>query len=374
MGSQPDDDDNDPEAEELDSDEQKSDMKARNNLLKLCAEIVEDKFIWVNNSRDRSLVQSDEVPKLKIKPDFKDSWFDTPDSDTATDTIGVWPPATNFPQVGRNQVPEAYKKKIPLPLAAKAESKFLEDFLHAGRMDSNNQINLNTLVFDKSQYKLPKSHLGPINDAFIREQLLDNLITDEVLELTDTLLGLTLDEVANNSSGLSAKDLLDNTVSNLNYVRKVNTLGSQCNLRGRHSTLALYTKNKIALREEVLQDFSGPDHTKNILKGTSLFHKELFGPLPESFRDSVLNKGGQNLSLRFVGKKPAVPISSASKRPAPKQGGVPAKSQRVGPSPGFRLPSAPLSQQQYQDSYRPQTTAVRGRWDNKTPKGRGRKP
>ena len=86
-------------------------------------------------------------------------------------------------------------------------------------------------------------------------------------------------------------------------MRKVNTLGSQCNLRGRHSTLASYTKNKIALREEVLQDFSGPDHTKNILKGTSLFHKYLFGPLPESFRDSVLSKGGQNLSLRFVGKE-----------------------------------------------------------------------
>ena len=109
MLSQPDDND-DPEAEEPDSDEQKSDMKARNNLLKLCAEIVEDKFIWVNNSRDRSLVQSDKVPKLKIKPEFKDSWFDTPASDTATDTIGVWPSATNFPQVGKNQFPEAYKK------------------------------------------------------------------------------------------------------------------------------------------------------------------------------------------------------------------------------------------------------------------------
>ena len=329
----------------------------------------------MNNSRDRAIVKVDEVPKLKINPDFADSWFDTPKSEYAADTSGYWPPDTNFPRVGSYLVPEAYKKKIPLPIANKCESKHLEDFLQAGKMDTNNNIKLNTLIFDKAQYKLPKYHLGPVLDAFIREELHDNLITDEILGLNDSLLDATLDEIRLNPSGLSADELLEIMYENIKTIRSVNTLGSQCNLRGRHSILASYTKNKMAMREEVIQDHSGSEHAKNILKGTSLFHKDLFGPLPESFRDNVLlSKGGQSHSLKFIGKKAPIPPAGGTpaKRPAPKQGGTPAKFHRGGSS-GFRHPqSVPLAQQ-YQDSFRPQTSTPRGRGDNKRGRGNGRR-
>ena len=78
---------------------------------------------------------------------------------------------------------------------------------------------------------------------------------------------------------------MDLLLDKLALIRKSVMLSSASNLRGRHNILAGIVRNKLVLREEVLQAHkggAGSDNIKEALLGSSFFSPDLFGPVPES--------------------------------------------------------------------------------------------
>ena len=74
-------------------------------------------------------------------------------------------------------------------------------------------------------------------------------------------------------------------IKKLNIVKDNNTCVTQANLRARIGGTAAITKNKMSLRKSILDNSYGSAHAKDILKGTSLLHPNIFGPVPESKND-----------------------------------------------------------------------------------------
>ena len=92
----------------------------------------------------------------------------------------------------------------------------------------------------------------------IKEELTDNLVTDEFIDINEKLITSSLDLIQSNSENLSDADMLKRLEAKLITIQKTNTLSGASNLRGRHSILATYTFNKMSCREEVLADHNGP--------------------------------------------------------------------------------------------------------------------
>ena len=54
--------------------------------------------------------------------------------------------------------------------------------------DKNGCIRVNPVVFENSSFSVPKSNICPVVDKFLRDQLTDNLVTDEYTDITDNLV------------------------------------------------------------------------------------------------------------------------------------------------------------------------------------------
>ena len=115
----------------------------------------------------------------------------------------------------------------------------------------------------------------------------------------------------------------------------------------------------------ILADHNGPEHTKELLRGSSLFHPDLFGRLPESFQDRIIKN--RSYILRKKGTNPsssaktvsAAPVNSL-KRSFINQGGNNSKSQNVG-NLGFRTTPMSNTSQNYQKAQAPKASHPRGR-------------
>ena len=311
----------------------------------------------------------DDTPKVNVKPNWNGTWYDTP-APEGTDSIGYWPPSTKFPTKAANKVPEKSKHKVPIKFAFKAEKKDLENFLDNTMSISQNTVRLDSSAFETPSYKFPSTHLGTAFDHMIKEELTDNLVTDEFIDINEKLITSSLDLIQSNSENLSDADMLKRLEAKLITIQKTNTLSGASNLRGRHSILATYTFNKMSCREEVLADHNGPEHTKELLRGSSLFHSDLFGRLPESFQDRII----KNRSSYILRKKVTNPSSSAKavsatpvnslKRSFNIQGGNNSKSQNVG-TQGFRTTPLSNTSQNYQKFQAPRASRPRGRGSGK---------
>ena len=127
-------------------------------------------------------------------------------------------------------------------------------------------------------------------DRFFRDQLTDNLITDEFIDTTEKLVNLGLN-IPKNNPGASDDSLIDLLVKNLELISTSVILSAASNLRGRHTILASIVKNKLTLRDEVLKAHNGgagSAHTKEVLRGSSFFSADLFGALPESLTNNCV--------------------------------------------------------------------------------------
>ena len=121
-------------------------------------------------------------------------------------------------------------------------------------------------------------------DRCLRAQLTDNLITDELIDMTDKLVAIALD-IPKNNPGATAQELIDLLMDILELINTSVILSAASNLRGRHTILASIVKNKLTLRDEVLRVHSGgagSAFTIEVLRGSSFFSAELFGALPDS--------------------------------------------------------------------------------------------
>ena len=253
-------------------------------------------------ARKRALASRESQPKISLAPDFTDSWLDPP-APTDSESVGVWPPSTRFPTITGNKLPEKVKNKDPLKFKFQCNDKKLENLLTLSNKvtDKSNKVKLSPKVFSCPSYDLPKGNIGPSIDVFLREELTDNLITDEFIDINERFLNDVTSAITENTSGLSDTHLLALIKPKLDLIRKTNTLASASNLRGRSSILSTIVFNKTALRNEVLDKFtggSGQEHTKEILKGTSFFDHALFGPIPKSLLDTCISTSRSDFILK----------------------------------------------------------------------------
>ena len=244
-----------------------------------------------SEGRHRSLINIDGVPKIIVNPSWEGSWMDTPRA-TGSNSIGVWPPKTKFPGTADNiMVPGDFKHKVPIKFDFHIKDPELRAYLEAPKMaDNKGLIRVNPVVFESSSFALPKGNLCPTVDKFLKEQLTDNLITDEFIDTTDNLVKAA-SHIPTDNPGLDKTAVVALLVDKRNLIRKSVLLSSASNLRGRHNILSGIVRNKLALREEVLRAHkggAGSDNTKEALLGSSFFSPDLFGPVPESISQNCV--------------------------------------------------------------------------------------
>ena len=331
--------------------------------------------------RKRALASRESQPKIALAPDFTDSWFDPP-VPTDSESVGVWPPSTKFPTFAGNKLPEKLKNKDPLKFKFQCNDVKLENFLTLSNKftDKNNKIKLNPKVFSCPSYDLPKGNVGPTIDVFLREELTDNLITDEFIDINERLLSDVTSDITGNPSGLSDSQLLALIKPKLELIRKTNMLASASNLRGRSSIMSTLAFNKTALRNEVLDNFtggSGQEHTKETLKGTSFFAHDLFGPIPQSLLDTCISTSRNDFILKpkrrdsAQGSHTSATQYSTSSRPILTATRKITQPQQSYKSPflgrGFQAPFNPPNQPRIRPQYQGQRQFQRGKHP-----GRGR--
>lgn len=232
-----------------------TDAAARSNILLSISELFPDTIHLDNTGRSKSLTTPEGHPKLIISPDWANSWFLSPPVQNHPDTVGYWPNDTKFPYVGSDMA------RVP--------------------DDSKDTISI----------KIPKNHAAPLADYLFKQNLLDNLITDTLIERTDDLVNLAL-KFPKENYNMGYKDIIESLLTQLSMIQKTNTLSAASNLRSHHGILASICKNKLILREEVLaasKGGSGSAFAKQCLKGSHFFTPDLFGPVPESLLKSIVH-------------------------------------------------------------------------------------
>ena len=118
--------------------------------------------------------------------------------------------------------------------------------------------------------------------------LKENLITDEMLGLQDLSIERLIEYVTNVGPDDSKEELMKSVIEELEFLKNVNTLAAQGNLRCRTQIIATLVYNKANCRDIILNAFKGNQFTKEIMKGTNFLSQGVFGEVPESLTALVL--------------------------------------------------------------------------------------
>ena len=244
------------------------------------------------------------VPELLIRPLLSGSWLDPPDVYQPGDTIKYWKPSTPFPRGRSHFNPENFK------LAAKSacqynlvENEDLKKFLKAPPLKTQD---LDHAVFDRGSVEVGSNPHSKI-DSTLRLALTDSLVNDELFKILFDLAKSFPSEL----SGGSLAPKLEMLVSTLG-------IAAENNQRAGQAILAACITNKLALRDHVLKRYKVPKVTRGILRGSNFQSDKLFGPLPESFRESLLHPSGSKFKCisrsgtSFPSKRPFKRSSSGS--------------------------------------------------------------
>ena len=274
---------------------------------------------------------------------------------TGNNTIGYWLPKTKFLGVAEGiLVPAEFKNKIPLKFDFFIKDEELKTYLEAPKWtDKSGHIRVNPVVFENSTFSVPKNNICPVVDKFLRDQLTDNLVTDEYIDITDNLVK-SASNIQRDNPRVDSKYIVELLLEKLALIRKSVMLSAASNLRGRHNILAGIVRNKIVLREEVLMAHkggAGSANTKEALLGSTFFSDELFGPVPESVSENCV-KNAQYI-LRPIKTSSARPSSSAQHHSSASSSSVEflrmaddtatpsSKKAKASPNQGFRSPTNP---------------------------------
>ena len=235
--------------------------------------------------RHRSLTALERDPVIILNPSLEGSWFILP-KPVAPDTVGYWPRHTKFPgSSDSTHVPYDERKLTPLKFLYHVQDDLLESFLSPARWtDRSGNLWLNSEVFASASFHVSASNVCPSVDRGLRAQLTDNLITDELIDITEKLTTIALD-IPKDNPNATAQEIINYIMDMLELINTSVILSSASHLRGRHSTLTSIVKNKLTLRDEVLRVHTGgagSAFTKEVLRGSSFFSADLFGALPDS--------------------------------------------------------------------------------------------
>ena len=221
------------------------------------------------------------VPTLLIKPVLTGSWFDPPSKAYTSDIVQFWDDSITFPSKGHIN-PKDYR------LAAKKACPYVtfeDDTLNSFfKGQPFKKIPLDTAAFDVSSIELPNVSSSRI-DTLLRPALRDSYVNDELLQM---LLGLVSSLEPFLRGDDESSHILDLMLSCLEMT-------AENNQRSGQAIMASIISNRLAMRDSVLRRFQVPKYTKTILRGSDFKSDKLFGPLPESFKASLLTNNGKEL-------------------------------------------------------------------------------
>ena len=232
-----------------------------------------------------------QVPHLLLRPVLKGSWLDPPDSYHLLDSNKIWDNVNNIIPRSTRTTPKSFALAAgPACSFTMVEDPDLKRFLSAKPFK---KIDLDHTLFDKSSVDVGSSPHAPI-DAILRKALQDSLVNDELFQIISEIAGSFLPRLQSTSHAPSLELLFS-------------TLGvcAENNQRSGQSILAALVCNKVALRDVVLRRFSVPDTSRAILRGSDFKSDKLFGPLPESFRETLLHPMGNVYKCTSRNKPPS---------------------------------------------------------------------
>ena len=246
-----------------------------------------DKFVVQNaegpyyESRHRESGGTDNIPMLLVKPLLSGSWLDPPFKAYPSDTSKFWDDSVQFPSTSRINPKEyslAAKRSCPY---LKFEDEDLHSFLTGKPFK---KISLDTAAFDRSSVDLSGSSASKV-DTMLRPALKDSYVNDELLKIMFGLVSSLEPVLRDDLSSSSKLDLLTSCLE----------MTAENNQRTGQAVLAALVTNKLSLRENVLRRFQVPKYSGTLLKGSDFKSDKLFGPLPESFKASLLTHSGKEL-------------------------------------------------------------------------------
>ena len=251
-----------------------------------------------------------------LNPSWEGSWLHTP-KPKGNNSIGYWPPKTKFPGAAEGiMVPAEFKNKVPIKFDFYIKDEELKTYLEAPKWSDKNGY-----IFENSTIALAKNNMCPVVDKSLRDQLTDNLVTDEFIDITDNLVK-SASNLQRDNPRVDSKYMVELLLGKLALIRKSVMLSAASNLRGRHNILAGIVRNKVVLREEVLSAHkggAGSANTREALLGSSFFSADLFGPVPESVSQNCVKNAQYIL-------KPNKASSARPSYPAPNNSSVPSSS------------------------------------------------
>ena len=237
---------------------------------------------------------SNDIPMLIIDPPLSNSWLDPPSLLNSDDQIKIWGKGHTFPtasSINPKKFPLAAKRACPFTVY---KDETLKTFVAGAPFK---HIELDPCAFDKSSLDFSGYAVGKI-DAMLRPALHDSFVLDELLQMV-LEISVSLEPHLRDSDELSPR--LDVLMSTLE-------LAAENNRRSGQAILASLVTNKLSLRDSVLKKFIVPPLTKTVLRGSDFKSDQVFGPLPESFRETLLHPNGRE--YRCKSKRPFDSLSS----------------------------------------------------------------
>ena len=186
--------------------------------------------------RHRSIIRIERDPVLILCPNLEGSWFVVP-KPVAPDTVGYWPKFTKFPSPSEvTHAPSDDKKLMPIKFLYHTEHDLLRSFLAPTKLvDKEGYLWLNPEVFSSASFYVSSSYIYSWLDRNLRAQLLDNLITDELIDMTNKLIDVALD-FPNDNPNTEPREITDLILDILELINTSVILSAASNLRGRHTT------------------------------------------------------------------------------------------------------------------------------------------
>ena len=181
--------------------------------------------MWKDTNVLRNVKTQKTIPKIRVAPDFKESWFDPPTPESTSDSIGYWDKSTSYPKntPGTDWVPKNNTRKIPKVLKHLFDSENLEKFIDGkkwGETANSNKVPLPTSVFEPNHFSFSNHHIGPNIDKMTRGCLKENLITDEMLGLQDLSIERLIEYVTNVGPDDSKEELMKSVIEELEFFKK----------------------------------------------------------------------------------------------------------------------------------------------------------
>ena len=192
----------------------------------------------------------------------------------------------------------SWPKRLPF----KCKDAKMEEFLRAGQLSDRNKFQVDLSVLDLGVVSLSPYDNYASQDKILRNGLIDNFITDSLIEAGNVRLQALWDNW-DYVLDMIKKGNLDFKCE-LRHLMELGSLAFASNLLNRNDLIAGFTNNKMYLRERLLFKTKGNSLTKDKLRLSNLASPSVFGDLPESFTKTLNAAAGNPYSSLVLKSRP----------------------------------------------------------------------